>query len=59
MLKLLDMAIQQELIYRHEWRLGDLLIWDDRSTMHKAFANYDLTETRTLLRTLVKGDKPY
>lgn len=58
-LELLDMAIQPDLTYRHEWRLGDLLIWDDRSTMHKAFANYDLTETRTLLRTLVKGDKPY
>ena len=34
--ELLDTAIEPELIYRHEWRLGDLLIWDDRSTMHKA-----------------------
>ena len=32
--ELLDTAIRPEFIYRHKWRLGDLLIWDDRSTMH-------------------------
>jgi len=56
--ELLETAIRPEFIYRHEWRLGDLLIWDDRSTMHRAFADYDLTETRTLYRLLIKGDRP-
>jgi alpha-ketoglutarate-dependent taurine dioxygenase len=56
--ELLETAIRPEFIYRHEWRLGDLLIWDDRSTMHRAFADYDLNETRTLYRLLIKGDRP-
>jgi alpha-ketoglutarate-dependent taurine dioxygenase len=57
--ELLETAIRPEFIYRHKWRLGDLLIWDDRSTMHMAFADYDLTETRTLYRLLIKGDRPF
>lgn len=56
--ELLEAAIKPEFIYRHEWRLGDLLIWDDRASMHMAYANYDLNETRTLYRLLIKGDRP-
>ena len=56
--ELLETAIRPEFVYRHEWRLGDLLIWDDRSTMHMAYADYDLSETRTLYRLLIKGDRP-
>ena len=57
--ELLDTAIRPEFIYRHRWRLGDLLIWDDRASMHMAYANYDLSETRTLYRLLIKGDRPF
>lgn len=57
--ELLETAIQPRFVYRHQWRLGDLLIWDDRATMHRAFADYDLSETRTLYRALVAGDRPY
>jgi len=57
--ELLETAIRPEFVYRHKWRLGDLLIWDDRSTMHMAFADYDIDETRTLYRLLIKGDRPY
>lgn len=57
--ELLETAIKPEFIYRHEWRPGDLLIWDDRASMHMAYANYDLNETRTLYRLLIKGDRPY
>jgi taurine dioxygenase len=57
--QLLEAAIQPEFIYYHEWRPGDLFLWDDRSTMHMAMADYDLTETRTLYRVLIKGDRPY
>lgn len=57
--EILAEAIQPDLIYRHKWRIGDLLIWDDRSSMHMAYADYDLKETRTLYRVLVKGDQPY
>ena len=57
--ELLEAAIRPEFIYRHQWQPGDLLIWDDRSTMHMAFANYDLGETRTLMRALLKGERPF
>ena len=57
--EVMEAAVRPEFIYRHKWRLGDLLIWDDRSTMHMAYADYDLKETRTLYRVLIKGDRPY
>ena len=57
--EILEAAIKPEYIYRHKWRLGDLLIWDDRSTMHMAHADYDLEETRTLYRILIRGDRPF
>jgi taurine dioxygenase len=57
--ELMEAAIRPEFIYRHKWRLGDVLIWDDRSTMHMAYADYDLSETRTLYRMLIKGERPY
>ena len=57
--ELMNAAVQPELVYRHKWRSGDILIWDDRSTMHMAYADYDLKETRTLYRVLIRGDKPY
>ncbi|MFT5446347.1 MAG: taurine dioxygenase [Gammaproteobacteria bacterium] len=57
--ELLEEAIRPEFTYYHDWRLGDLFIWDDRSTMHMAMADYDLNETRTLYRVLIKGDRPY
>jgi taurine dioxygenase len=57
--ELMEATIRPEFIYRHKWRLGDVLIWDDRSTMHMAYADYDLSETRTLYRMLIKGDRPY
>lgn len=56
--EVLKAAIKPEFIYRHKWRLGDLFIWDDRSTMHMAHADYDLQETRTLYRALIKGGRP-
>lgn len=56
--ELLETAIRPEFVYRHKWLLGDLFIWDDRSTMHMAHADYDLEETRTLYRALIKGARP-
>jgi taurine dioxygenase len=39
--------------YRHKWRHGDMVVWDNRSVMHQA--NGDYTEKRYLLRLMVKG----
>ena len=41
--------------YRHEWRAGDMVIWDNRSVMHQANADYDPSEYRFLYRIMLKG----
>ena len=49
-------AITEEFCYRHRWRKGDLVIWDNRSVMHTAILDYDAP--RAMYRVVVKGDKP-
>lgn len=49
-------ATQDRFTYRHRWRVGDLVMWDNRCTMHKAMP-YDMeNERRVLHRTTVAGD---
>jgi taurine dioxygenase len=55
---LLERMIRPEITYHHEWRKGDLLIFDDRATLHRAHGDYDRSESRVLWRILVEGDKP-
>jgi alpha-ketoglutarate-dependent taurine dioxygenase len=51
-------ATQQKYQYRHRWRRGNLLIWDNRCTMHKANADYPEAEKRLLQRIVIAGDAP-
>ena len=39
--------------YRHKWRVGDIVVWDNRSSMHNALGGYPLTENRVHWRTTV------
>lgn len=48
-------AARHEFIYRHQWKPHDLLIWDNRCTMHIALADFDETRRRELHRTTVLG----
>lgn len=48
-------AVKPEFIYRQQWRTHDLLIWDNRCTMHIALADFDETRRRELFRTTVLG----
>jgi len=57
--ELLQVAIKPEFIYQHEYRLGDMLIIDNRSAMHKAGSNFDMSQHRRLYRILVRGDRPF
>lgn len=57
--KLLETAIKPEFAYVHEYRLGDMLIVDNRSAMHKAGFDFDHSQHRRLYRILVRGDRPY
>jgi taurine dioxygenase len=51
-------ATGQKYQYRHRWRRGDLVIWDNRCTMHKANADYPDGERRLMHRIVVAGDVP-
>ncbi len=47
---LIEHATQREFVYRHAWRVGDLVIWDNRATMHRATPFDDQTYRRELRR---------
>ena len=56
---LFDHSEQSDFVYEHEWQIGDLLLWDNRCSMH-ARTDFPETERRLLLRTTVTGDgRPY
>jgi alpha-ketoglutarate-dependent taurine dioxygenase len=45
--------------YRHKWRKGDMVIWDNRSVLHQANGDYDRDkEKRFLYRLMLKGEAP-
>lgn len=56
---LIARSVRDEFIYRHKWRKGDMLIWDNRAAMHRAYFDYDPSEYRLLYRVLVRGEVPY
>jgi alpha-ketoglutarate-dependent 2,4-dichlorophenoxyacetate dioxygenase len=47
---LLEHATQRQFVHRHDWRVGDLVMWDNRCTLHRG-RRYDLAERRELRRT--------
>jgi taurine dioxygenase len=57
--KVFDHAERPEFVYEHVWRVGDLLLWDNRCSTH-ARTDFPSTERRLMLRTTVKGTvEPY
>ena len=55
---LIDRMIRPEIVYHHVWRKGDVLVIDDRATMHRAHGDYDRSQSRILWRIIVEGDRP-
>ncbi|CAN5502010.1 TauD/TfdA family dioxygenase [soil metagenome] len=53
--QLFEHATQPKYEYRHKWREGDMVIWDNRSVMHQANADYDPEQYRFLYRIMVNG----
>ena len=45
----------QNLEYRHHWQYGDMGVWDNRSVMHPANCDCDMSETRRLYRLMNTG----
>jgi alpha-ketoglutarate-dependent 2,4-dichlorophenoxyacetate dioxygenase len=54
---LLEHATQRQFVYAHEWREGDLVIWDNRQTVHRA-RPLPADEPRNLRRTTIAGAAP-
>jgi alpha-ketoglutarate-dependent taurine dioxygenase len=54
---LLARATTPDRVYRHEWALGDVVIWDNRGVLHRA-CPYDPTSPRDMHRTTFAGDEP-
>jgi alpha-ketoglutarate-dependent 2,4-dichlorophenoxyacetate dioxygenase len=54
---LIEHATQREFVYKHQWRLGDLVMWDNRQTMHRA-RPFPVNEPRDMRRTTLAGDGP-
>ena len=55
---LIEHATQREFVHSHRWRVNDLVIWDNRQTMHRVRPFKDLTERRDMRRTTIAGDGP-
>jgi alpha-ketoglutarate-dependent 2,4-dichlorophenoxyacetate dioxygenase len=51
--ELIEHATQREFVYRHDWRRGDLVIWDNRATMHRG-RHFDETRVRDLRRVTTR-----
>ena len=55
----IDHSERKEFVYEHEWRVGDLLLWDNRCSAH-ARTDFSSAERRLMLRTTVMGNvRPY
>jgi alpha-ketoglutarate-dependent 2,4-dichlorophenoxyacetate dioxygenase len=54
---LVEHATQREFVYAHRWRVGDLVMWDNRQTMHRA-RPFPAHEPRDMRRTTLAGDGP-
>ncbi len=52
-------CVRPEFCYRHRWRVGDFVMWDNASAMHLAICDYALPERRLMHRTTVIGSAPF
>jgi alpha-ketoglutarate-dependent 2,4-dichlorophenoxyacetate dioxygenase len=57
LMDLMEAATQREFVYAHRWRVGDLVMWDYRQTMHRA-REFPHDEVRDMRRTTLMGDAP-
>ena len=56
--RLIAHATQPRFVWTHHWRVGDLLMWDNRCTMHRR-ESFDNNQRRIMKRTQMFGDEPY
>lgn len=51
-------ATRPDNVYRHRWQAGDVVMWDNRCTMHFAEYDYEPGESRRMHRTTAAGERP-
>ena len=56
--ELTEHATQRALVYSHPWRVGDLVMWDNRVTMHRARSYDDLKYPRDMRRSTITCGAP-
>ena len=56
--ELTEHATQREFVYRHTWRVGDLVMWDNQATMHRGKIYEDLKYPRDMRRTTLTCGAP-
>jgi len=54
-----DWVTQDRFVHAHKWRVGDILMWDNRCTLHTGTLYDDTKYFREMHRLWVRGDKPY
>ncbi len=55
---LIARATRPKNVYRHRWRRRDVVMWDNRCTMHYGVLDYDEDQRRVMHRTTAQGDRP-
>jgi len=55
---LADHIVKPAFVYRHQWRQGDLLMWDNCTVQHRAIQDYDMPRRRLMHRTTMDGATP-
>jgi alpha-ketoglutarate-dependent taurine dioxygenase len=57
LVRLRDWATQPQFVYRHEWREGDMVIWDNTGALHRA-RPYAADSGRLMRRSMLEGEEP-
>lgn len=57
--ELVAFCTQDRFVYRHRWQVGDVLVWDNRCTLHTGTLYDDTRYIRQMYRLWAKGDRPY
>jgi len=57
--ELVDFATQDRFVFRHTWQVGDILMWDNRCTLHTGTLYDDTKYIREMHRLWVRGDTPF
>jgi taurine dioxygenase len=52
-------CIRPDLVYTHQWQVGDLVMWDNWATQHRGTGGYTAEQRRLMFRTTLKGSVPF